>query len=132
VAEKAAESPHQSLETLYILAVAPEVASRIVEGRARNLPPDELERSIEDAVLVRTALLAGLTRKDGGSLSEMLTSKVRNSRIAKELASRATTEWASADRATLIPQRLPMAYPMPLHVAEVDVLQVCVQEARLA
>ena len=56
----------------------------------RPLPYENGRQSIR-------ALLEGLRRKDGGTISEMLTHKIRNSGISQEIAQRAVAEWSNAE-----------------------------------
>ncbi len=91
-----------NLEDLFILAVSPKVADLVIQGLADETPVPELESKLEDAVIVQTDLLSGFTREDGGSISEMLTHKVRNSNIAEELAARAVEDWKGLERKEIV------------------------------
>ena len=98
------------LEELYILAVAPELANRM----DRALPPSaisaaqasalqqELQRSLEDVLMVRTRLLRGLSFRDEGDVAQMLTGKIREREISEQLAQRAVVEWPFASRDELL------------------------------
>ena len=90
------------LEDLFVLAMANEVADLIVgnlKGNSNNV--EALSKKIEDSLILQTRLLEGLRRKDGGTISEMLTHKIRNSGISHEVARRAVAEWRSAERETI-------------------------------
>jgi len=85
------------LEDLFVMAMAHEVRDLIV-GRLRgNSTAVALEKKIEDALIFQTRLLEGLRRKGGGTISEMLTHKIRNSGISQEIAQRALAEWRIAE-----------------------------------
>jgi len=89
------------LEDLFVVAAAHEVAELIV-GEVKGGPSVEaLAKTIEDKLIFQTRLLEGLRRKDGGTLSEMLTHKIRNSGIAQQLAQKALAAWRNADPATV-------------------------------
>lgn len=97
------------LEELYILAVAPELAKRmeralpqsaISAARAGTLE-EELQSSLEDVLFVRTRLLRGLSLRDGGDVSQALTSKIREREIPQLLAQRAIVEWPYGSREEL-------------------------------
>lgn len=85
------------LEDLFVMATAHEVADLIVVERRGNPTVEMLARKIEDKLILQTRLLEGLRRKDEGTLSEMLTHKIRNSGIGKEIAQRAMAEWKNAE-----------------------------------
>jgi len=87
-----------NLERLFVLALAPELADRVIQGLGEGISTKELAKRLEDALIVKTSLLQGLTRKDGGTISEMLTHKIRNSGIADKMAEQAKRNWSSADR----------------------------------
>ena len=91
----------EQLEDLYVLAMANEIADLIVAGLQADATADALARQIEDRLISQTRLLEGLRRKDGGTVSEMLTHKLRNSEISQELAQKAVAEWQSTDRALI-------------------------------
>ncbi|MSV28465.1 MAG: hypothetical protein EXQ52_06940 [Bryobacterales bacterium] len=89
------------LEDLFVMAMANEVADLIVGDLKGNSNAEALSKKIEDTLILQTRLLEGLRRKDGGTISEMLTHKIRNSGIGQEVARRAVAEWRSAERATI-------------------------------
>ena len=90
-----------NLEHLFVVATASEVADRIADGLRRNVPADQLQRELEDVMVLQTGLLQGLARRDGGNLSEMLVHRVRNTEIAAELAHRAVESWRDLDRTAI-------------------------------
>jgi hypothetical protein len=85
------------LEDLFVMAMAPEVAALVVDGLREDAPADALAKRIEDRLILETRLLEGLRRKDGGTISEMLTHKIRNSGVSQEIAARALAEWRDGD-----------------------------------
>lgn len=95
------------LEDLYIRAVAPELARRIdqVAGPGAEPSPerlDELAGELADTLRIRTQLLQGLRREDGGALSEMLTNKIINTGVAEEIVRRAVENGPFEDREVLV------------------------------
>lgn len=86
------------LEDLFVMAMAHDVVGLIVVELRSNSSADELARKIEDKLIYQTRLLEGLRRKGGGAISEMLTHKIRNSRISYDIAQRAVDEWENAER----------------------------------
>lgn len=90
------------LETLYVLAVAPEVVDRIIGGLEQNIAPEVLARGVEDAMRVRASLLDGLTRKDGGKVSEMLTNKIRDNSIARAIVESIKSNLPRLDKKEII------------------------------
>lgn len=90
------------LEELFILAVAPQVADLIIEQLTVETSIQEFQAKLEDAIIVQTDLLSGLTREDGGSISEMLTHKIRNSDIAGNLAEQVVERWTGANRKEIV------------------------------
>jgi hypothetical protein len=85
------------LEDLFVMAMAPEVAGVIVGELKGHATAEVLGKKIEDTLIFQTRLLEGLRRKDGGTISEMLTHKIRNSGISREIAQRAVAEWSNAE-----------------------------------
>lgn len=85
------------LEDLFVMAMAHEVADLIVGELRGNSTAEALAKKIEDKLILQTRLLEGLRRKDGGTISEMLTHKIRNSGISQEIAQRAVAEWRNAE-----------------------------------
>jgi hypothetical protein len=85
------------LEDLFVMAMAHEVADLIVGELEGNPTVEVLAKKIEDKLIFQTRLLEGLRRKDGGTISEMLTHKIRNSGISQEIAQRAVAEWRNAE-----------------------------------
>ena len=88
----------EQLENLYILAMANEIADLIAAELQADTTVDALAKKIEDNLIFQTQMLEGLRRKDGGTVSEMLTHKIRNSEISRDLASRAAGQWQNTDR----------------------------------
>lgn len=89
------------LEDLFVSATSHEIADLIVHEVKNGTPADALGKQIEDKLIFQTRMLEGLRRKDGGTVSEMLTHKIRNSEISREIAARAVGEWRDADYDTL-------------------------------
>lgn len=85
------------LEDLFVMAMAHEVADVIAGELRGNSTIEVLAKKIEDKLIFQTRLLEGLRRKDGGTISEMLTHKIRNSAISQELAQKAVAEWRNAE-----------------------------------
>jgi len=85
------------LEDLFVIAMAHEVTDLIVGELRGNSNAVALAKKIEDKLIFQTRLLEGLRRKDGGTISEMLTHKIRNSGISQEIALRAVEEWRNAE-----------------------------------
>jgi hypothetical protein len=77
------------------------VADLIAGELTGNSTVDALAKKIEDKLIFQTRLLEGLRRKDGGTISEMLTHKIRNSGISQEIALRAVAEWRNAEPAMI-------------------------------
>lgn len=92
------------LETLFIMATAPTIADRVIQDLQGDVVPEELAKELENIMMVETGLLAGLTRKDGGTLSEMLTYKIRNSGVAEKIAVQADERWRGVDRTHVLEQ----------------------------
>jgi len=89
------------LEDLFVMAMAHELAG-VIAGELRiNSPAEALAKKIEDKLIVETRWLEGLRRKDGGTISEMLTHKIRNSGIGRQIAHHATAEWKTAGTQTI-------------------------------
>ncbi|MBL7187124.1 MAG: hypothetical protein ISS70_12460 [Phycisphaerae bacterium] len=84
------------LEDLFVIAAGHEVAGLIVDELRGNSTADALAKKIEDKLIFQTRLLEGLRRKDGGTISEMLTHKIRNSDISPKVAQRAVAEWTNS------------------------------------
>lgn len=74
------------LEDLFVMAMAHDVADLIVVELRGDSSADKLSRKIEDKLIYQTRLLEGLRQKGGGSISEMLTHKIRNSGISYTIA----------------------------------------------
>lgn len=85
------------LEDLFVMAMAHEVADLIVGELRGNSTAEALAKKIEDKLIFQTRLLEGLRRKDGGTISEMLTHKIRNSGISQGIAQRAVAEWRNTE-----------------------------------
>jgi len=85
------------LEDLFVMAMAHEVSDLIVGELRGNPTAEALGKKIEDKLIFQTRLLEGLRRKDGGTISEMLTHKIRNSGISQQVAQRAVAEWRNAE-----------------------------------
>jgi hypothetical protein len=85
------------LEELFIMAMGNEAAALIVTELKANPIPDRLAAKIEDKLIFETRLLQGLKRKDGGTISEMMTHKIRNSEISQQIAQRAVDQWKEAE-----------------------------------
>ena len=79
------------------MAMAHEMADLVVGELRGDATAEVLGKKIEDRLIFQTRLLEGLRRKDGGTISEMLTHKVRNSGISEEIARRAVAEWRNAE-----------------------------------
>ncbi|MFC1886575.1 hypothetical protein ACFLZM_05915, partial [Thermodesulfobacteriota bacterium] len=77
---------------------AHEVADLIVDELRGNSTAGALAKKIEDKLIFQTRFLKGLRRKDGGTISEMLTHKIRNNGISREIAQKAMAEWRNAER----------------------------------
>ena len=90
------------LENLFIMATAPAIADRVMQDLQGGVITQELAKELENIMMVQTGLLAGLTRKDGGSLSEMLTYKIRNSGVAEKISLRADERWRGVDRTHVV------------------------------
>ena len=82
-----------NLFQLYVVAVSNELANKIELAIKDDKTDQELEKDLEDTMMLRTALLHGLFRKDGGVVSEMLGHKIRRSQIARELATTGLSKW---------------------------------------
>jgi hypothetical protein len=85
------------LEDLFVMAMAHEAADLIMGELRGNSTAETLAKQIEDKLIFQTRLLEGLRRKDGGTISEMLTHKIRNSGVSQEIAQRAAAEWKNAE-----------------------------------
>lgn len=92
----------EQLEDLYVLAMANETADLLAAELQADTAADALAKKIEDNLIFQTRLLEGLRRKDGGTVSEMLTHKIRNSGISGELASKAIEQWQNTGRAAIV------------------------------
>lgn len=104
----------ERLQELYVLAVAPELASRIeqlmpsrptpqpVSAATANLLKRELQEGLSDALLLRVRLLRGLSYRDGGDVAEVLTTRIRTSAVAEQLAARVVLEWPYRTRDELV------------------------------
>ncbi len=90
------------LEDLYVSAMAHEVADLIVAELQAGPTAEGLAAKIEDKLIFNTRLLEGLRRKDAGTVSEMLTHKIRNSGISFEIAQKAVGSWKDAERRTIV------------------------------
>jgi len=74
-----------------------EVSGSIMGEFRANSSVEVMTSKIEDVLIFQTRLLEGLKRKDGGTISEMLTHKVRDSSISEQIARRAVAEWRNAE-----------------------------------
>ncbi len=90
------------LEDLFVVAMAHEVTDLIVGGLRGNSTTEALAKKIENKLIFQTRLLEGLRRKDGGTISEMLTHKIRNSGVSQEIAQRAVAEWNNAESEMIV------------------------------
>ncbi len=84
------------LEDLFVMAMAHDVSDLIVAELRGSPTAEALAKKVEDKLIFQTRMLEGLRRKDGGTISEMLTHKIRNSGIGQEIARRAVAEWRNA------------------------------------
>jgi len=89
------------LQDLYLIAMGNEVATLLVSELKGSANAEALTKKIEDRLIVETRLLEGLRRQDGGAISEMMTNKIRNTEISKEIARRAIADWKNTDRETI-------------------------------
>jgi len=87
-----------NVENLFVIAAAGELADLLAKELKATPNAAALRAKIEDLLLVQTSLLQGLVRKEGGSLSEMMTHKIRTSEIADQIAKRAETDDKDAFR----------------------------------
>ena len=75
------------LEALYVRSIVFEIALQIKEADEESgADLEELELRLAESMQNGTSYLRGLTRKDGGTISEMLTHKINNGRLAHVLA----------------------------------------------
>jgi len=91
-----------NLEDLYILAVAPKLAMQIKDLIQAGKSAEEISVQLENTMIVQTDLLSGLQREDEGVISEMLTHKIRNSKIAKRLADEALEKYGQLSDKELV------------------------------
>ncbi len=85
------------VEDLFVMATAHEVADLVVNELRNESTAAELGKVIEDKLIFQTRLLEGLRQKHGGAISEMLTHRIRNSRISEGIGQRAVAEWRNAE-----------------------------------
>jgi hypothetical protein len=86
-----------SLEVLFVSAVAGEFCVRTVRAMREGTEAAELARSLDDALMMQVDRLQGLTRKDGRQVSEMLANKIRESRLSVAFANEAPRRWQDAE-----------------------------------
>ncbi len=77
--------------------MAHEVADLIIDELKAHCTIESLTKKIEDKLIFETRLLEGLRRLDGGTISEMLTHKIRDSGISQKISKRAVAEWENAE-----------------------------------
>lgn len=90
------------LEELFLLAMKYEVSSLIVHELRSEPSAESLSKKIEDKLIYQTHSLEGLKQKGGGTVSEMLTHRIRNSGISEEIAQKALTDWRNSDFKTIV------------------------------
>lgn len=83
----------EKIEELYIQATGPALVHLLIEARERSRGEANIAREIENEMMMRVDLLRGLTREDGGVLSEQLTNKLRRTELPQRIAALATGEW---------------------------------------
>lgn len=89
----------EDLEDLYVLAVGPRAADLIaLELASGDVSPEQLQRKLEQLLIDQTDSLSGLTREDGKSISDILTHKIRRTKIARSLAKDAARNWSGSSR----------------------------------
>jgi hypothetical protein len=86
------------LEELYIQAAAPEVATVLLDARARGRGEGDLARELDNVLMLRVDLLEGLTREDGGVVSSQLQNKLRGQELPQRLAALGGGEWRELPR----------------------------------
>jgi hypothetical protein len=102
------------LKELYILSVVPELASRIEDRMPGSPTPRPVSaadgellkqllcRDLADVLLVRSQLLRGLSRRDGGDVAELIRNTVRENQSAEKLAARVIIEWPYRSREEML------------------------------
>lgn len=82
------------LESLYVIAVANELAIVIHEELTKETSEEKLENIIRNKMLQQTELLEGLAKKGGRSISEPIVHRIADpSGISKRIAMVAVREW---------------------------------------
>jgi hypothetical protein len=84
------------LEDLFVKAVGYDVANVVTSELRGGATAQAMARKIEDKLILETRSLEGLRREDGGAISEMLTLKIRNTRVSEQIAQRALAQWKDA------------------------------------
>lgn len=96
------EDLEDRLEAIYIDAVCIDIAEIIVRERGRAPGEQELERLFREALVARTTLFQRLSRRDGRSVSELISNKIQNFDVAEMLAADALERWPEASRNEII------------------------------
>jgi hypothetical protein len=86
------------LQAIYVEVVSREVADMLFDELKKSPKPEELAQLLRQTLINRTILLQGLSRKDGRSLSELLSTRINNFDLPKKLADHALSNWAKAER----------------------------------
>jgi hypothetical protein len=87
------------LQVIFVEVSARELGDVTLDESNKSLSVEQLSRLFEQTLVNRASqLLQGLARKDGRSLSELTTNKLRNFDLMKRLAEAAVERWKSAPR----------------------------------
>lgn len=90
------------LQGIYVEVVSRELGDLFVDELKKSPSPADLTQLVRQTMVNRTSLLQGLSRKDGMSLSELVSNKINNFDFAKKFAEYALANWANAERSRIV------------------------------
>jgi len=90
------------LQELYVDAIAYDLAREIHRRIAASPDPQALAADLKRLMIARTDVLQGITRKDGGTISEMLARQIEVTDVATILAKHADENLRSADLSEIV------------------------------
>jgi hypothetical protein len=96
------EDLEQKLQSIYIDAVSVDLAEIIMREREHSPTEEKLADLFKKALIAKTSLFHRLSRRDGRSVSELLSNKIQNFEIANMLASQVMDRWGNEDRKKIV------------------------------
>lgn len=96
------EDLEQKLQSIYIEAASVELAEIILHEREHSPTEEKLADEFNKALIAKTNLFHRLSRRDGRSVSELLSNKIQHFDIANMLASQVMERGRHEDRQRIV------------------------------